>query len=191
MGVATKADLLRAMVDFLACNAAHAWVSSQEGTAQEIWDLCPRGDWLLWFAAERGIDNITLARAACLCARTALQYVPGGEDRPRLCIETVERWANGEATIQEVRSARSAAESAARSAVWSARSAWSASAAAAAAARSAVWSARSAAARSARSAAARSAVWSARSAWSAESAAAAARKEHAVLVRTLISKVPL
>jgi hypothetical protein len=43
-----------------------------------------------------------VVRAACDCARTALRYVPGGEDRPRLAIETAEAWCRGEATEQEV-----------------------------------------------------------------------------------------
>jgi hypothetical protein len=45
-------------------------------------------------------------RAACLCAREALRYVPAGELRPLRAIETAEAWTRGEATIAQVRAAR-------------------------------------------------------------------------------------
>jgi hypothetical protein len=53
-----------------------------------------------------------LVLAACDCAETALRYVPEGEHRPRLAIETARRWARGEATVKEVDAARVAAISA-------------------------------------------------------------------------------
>ena len=48
----------------------------------------------------------TAALAACACARLALVHVPAGEGRPLAAIETTERWARGEATLDEVRTAR-------------------------------------------------------------------------------------
>jgi hypothetical protein len=51
--------------------------------------------------------------AACACAETALKYVPKGEDRPRLAIETARKWAHGETTLQEVRADAYAAYAAA------------------------------------------------------------------------------
>lgn len=38
---------------------------------------------------------------ACASARTVLRYVPVGEDRPRIAIETAERWVRGEASERE------------------------------------------------------------------------------------------
>lgn len=38
---------------------------------------------------------------ACVCARTVLQHVVDGEDRPRLAIETTERWVRGFASGSE------------------------------------------------------------------------------------------
>jgi len=46
---------------------------------------------------------------ACAVARTALRLVPAGEDRPRIAIETAERWVRGTATEQECRDAADAA----------------------------------------------------------------------------------
>lgn len=47
-----------------------------------------------------------LVFVACACARTALHCVPPGEHRPRVAIETSERWARGEALVSEVNVAR-------------------------------------------------------------------------------------
>jgi hypothetical protein len=76
-----------------ACAEARQWAGSR--TAREAWDQCERADWLLWWAARTPANNQqAIVRAACACARTALQYVPASEDRPRLAIEAAERWVN-------------------------------------------------------------------------------------------------
>jgi hypothetical protein len=64
---------------------------------------------MLWIAARLEIDRKLIVSAACLCARQSLVHVRPGEDRPRIAIETAERWVRGEATIKEVRAARRAA----------------------------------------------------------------------------------
>jgi len=70
---------------------------------------------------------------ACGFAETALKYVPAGEDRPRLAIETARRFVAGSATCEELAAAGDAAAgAAARAAAW---------AAAGAAARAAAWAA--------------------------------------------------
>ncbi len=169
----TKEDLLSAMKELRACLDATQWVETQEGSAQEIWDRCERGDWMLWLAAKLQVDRKLIVKAACLCARTALKYVRPGEDRPLKCIETTERWVRGEATIEEVREARRAAVDAAYAA------AYAASAAAAYAA---------AAADAASAAAASAAAYAAAAA--AASARQAALKQCADIVRTVIVEVP-
>jgi hypothetical protein len=97
---------------------------------------------------------------ACDFAEPALRFVPENEDRPRIAIETVRRFALGLATPEELNAARAAAwaSASARAAARAAASAAArdaASAAASAAARDAAWA--SAAARDAASAAARDA----------------------------------
>ena len=65
-------------------------------------------DWALEQSDAREVLR-TIARAdrrigvwlACASARTTLRYVPVGEDRPRLAIETAERWTRGDATESE------------------------------------------------------------------------------------------
>ena len=52
------------------------------------------------------VDRRRLVLAVCACARTVLDGVPKWEDRPRVAVETAERWARGEATSDEVQRAR-------------------------------------------------------------------------------------
>ena len=91
-----------------ACAPAVKW-ARQYPDAKSALESCERPDWMFWLARERGVDRRIIVRAACACARTALQFVQAGEDRPRLALEAAERWTRGEATIEEVRAARRAA----------------------------------------------------------------------------------
>ena len=91
------------LVVLRACPEARQWVGDKR--LDVAWTECPRGDWLLWLAERVGVDRRTLVLAACDCARTVLHLVRADEDRPRLAIETAERWARGEATLEEVRAA--------------------------------------------------------------------------------------
>jgi hypothetical protein len=159
----------------------------------EVWDHCPRVDWLCWIL--KALDVLPDERAVRLYMVWCARHTPLADGRTteslltdpasREALVVAERFVRGEATPEELSAAwsaaRSAAESAARSVAWSD---WSA-------ARSAAWSAawsvdRSAdwsAARSAAESAARSVAWSdwsvARSAaWSAaESAAESAQAD--------------
>ena len=62
-------------------------------------------DWVLEHRADRRVA----VWLVCAVARTALRYVPAGEDRPRLAIETAERWVRGAATKEECGGAADAA----------------------------------------------------------------------------------
>ena len=74
-------------------------------------DACERGDWMLWYLGKVDVNRRRLVLAACNCARLALPHIRAGEQRPRLAIETAERWARGDATVTlaEVRAAADAA----------------------------------------------------------------------------------
>ncbi len=96
-----------------ACEEAVDWAKTQP-SFKEAWATCERGDWMLWLAGKQsGKDGWSthqqVVLAACDCAELSLKYVPKGENRPRLAIETARKWANGQATIGEVRQARGAA----------------------------------------------------------------------------------
>ena len=98
--------------DLHACSEAVKWAKDYR-TATAAWKACERGDWMLWLvgrlSGEPESDQRKLVLCACECARLALEYVPSNETRPLRCIETGERWARGEATIEELREARRAA----------------------------------------------------------------------------------
>jgi len=106
-----------------ACGEAVEWAARYQ-TEQEAWDSCQRGDWLLWYAGRYAGEPGSQARkrlvlAACACARVALPLVAEGETRPRVAIETAERWARGDgATLDDVTSAAYAAYAAASAAYY-------------------------------------------------------------------------
>lgn len=82
------------------------WLGNRD--SDQMWAECNRPEWLLWWASLC-LPFRELTLAACDCAETALRFVPDGEDRPRLAIETARRWARGEATLQQYYDARAGA----------------------------------------------------------------------------------
>ena len=103
----TNHELVTYLQNKNACRSAMEWLKDRD--LFRMWEECEKGDWLLWFAAKVGIDRKVIVRTACACAREALRFVPDGEIIPKTAIETAERWCNGEATIEQVRNASSAA----------------------------------------------------------------------------------
>jgi len=99
-----------------ACADAVAYCKTQRSFAA-AWKDCKRGDWMLWILGRLAgpvgdPKRKPLVLAACACARLSLKRVKKGEDRPRLAIETAERWARGKATIKQVQAAAAAAANA-------------------------------------------------------------------------------
>ena len=118
------------------------WAREQPSYAK-AWTSCKRADWLLWLAGVLCRDEATrktIAMSACACAREALRHTR--DPRVLACIETVEAWCRGAATIEAVRAARRTADDAyaaaaaanAAAAYAAANAAYAAAAAAAAAA---------------------------------------------------------
>lgn len=163
-----------------ACSESVRWAEGYGTDWPSAWTQCPRGDWMLWIAGMVAVDRKLLVLAACACARRALVHVPAGEDRPRLAIETAERWARGEAGFEEVRKAATAAWEAATEAASSA--AYSSAAVASAAAEVAAGTVAEEVAEVAFAAAEVSSAWVvASSAW-----VVAENKAHADVVRKMI-----
>jgi hypothetical protein len=93
-------------------------------TMSEVWESCPRVDWMTWIwnAIEAEHDERAERLFAVWCARNT----PLGDGRvtgdlltdPRslAALEVAERFANGSATREELAAARDAAEDAARAA---------------------------------------------------------------------------
>ena len=92
---------------FNACTEGYEWAKGK--TLMEAWSTCERGDWMLWYAAKINIDRKLLVKAACACVRLSLRFVPSGEERPRIAIETAEASAEGKASIEDVKHAAYAA----------------------------------------------------------------------------------
>ena len=103
-----------------ACEDAYRWARGKSGAV--AWRTCKRGDWLLWLAARAEVRRQDLVLAACACARLALKHVPADEHRPRIAIETAERWARSDdgVTLGDVRAAADAADAAAAAAAYAA-----------------------------------------------------------------------
>ena len=145
------------------------------------WRGCANGRYLLCVAGHLAPQGSPLrraaVRAACACARLSLPLFEArypNDTRPRAAIETAERWSYGEATLDEVRTAREAAWDACRSAAAaSAASFASAASASFASASSAASAASFASASSAADAASFASASSASSAASAASASSA------------------
>lgn len=115
----TEAVRTAMFYDFLrkhdACKPALEWLNGRSPEA--AWRGCPRADWMMWLAPLLpSIDHKLFVTLACRAARAVLHIAPAYEDRPRIAIETTERWLIGEATIEEVRAAGTAARDAGRAA---------------------------------------------------------------------------
>jgi hypothetical protein len=76
------------------------WVTFWEGKKADATSL---------FRKCSAVDRRRIVLAACAVAESSLKYLPAGEKRPRVAIETARRWARGEATLKEVRDASDAA----------------------------------------------------------------------------------
>lgn len=99
-----------------ACNEAVVWARTQPSFAK-AWKACERGDWMLWLigqyarapeSPERKQLVATAVACACLALSTFEERYPN-DKRVRNCLDIVEAWTQGKATIEEVRQARNAA----------------------------------------------------------------------------------
>jgi len=165
------------------CDATDACQEGREfaekySTMAEVWDACPRADWMLWIliAIDAPINDKTERLFAVWCVRDTPMHdgrTTGAlltDPRSIAALEVAERFAHGDATTEELAAARAAARAAAWAAAGVAASA-AASAAAGAAAWDEAWAAVRDAARAAARAAAGAAAWDA--AWDAAGAAQA------------------
>ena len=88
-------ELKELLMNEVACQEARDWTKGK--SLSVAWRTCGRADWMLWLLGQmvgnRGWPNRkAVVQLVCVCARTALKYVPKGEDRPRIAIETAEKW---------------------------------------------------------------------------------------------------
>lgn len=119
-----------------ACKDSVKWALGNCKSMQEAWDTI-RAEDVVWIATRRGVlTDKELRLFACWCVRQVWHLLE--DPRSRRAVEVAERYANGEATEEELVAARYAARYADRAAAWAA--AWdSACDAAWAAARATAW----------------------------------------------------
>jgi hypothetical protein len=134
--------LVRRLKAIGACEEAVVWAKNYK-TLRSAWKSCERGDWMLWLCAnmqgKKGWPTRQqIVLVCCDCAELSLKLFEdkyANDKRPRLAIEAVRKWANGEGTIEDVRSAAtSAAYATSPAAAASAAAAYAAAATAATAA---------------------------------------------------------
>lgn len=89
-----------------------AWASSRTHLGQ-VWEECPRGDWLLGLAIRVGVSRKLVVAAAADCAQMAQCYLPPGEKRPAVALRAASMWAEDGATGAETWAAGFQAASAA------------------------------------------------------------------------------
>ncbi len=137
-----------------ACEEGREWALANCETMEDVWDSA-KPEWLIWVATRKGVlTEKELRLFACWAVRQVWHFLT--DKRSRKAVEVSERYANGEAMIEELAAARAAAWAAAWAAARDAArdAAW-------AAARDAAWAAAWDAARAAAWAAARDAAWDA------------------------------
>jgi hypothetical protein len=104
-----------------ACKDAIEWVGDK--TLQQAWSECKRSDWMFWFLAKADIKvpDKSLRLIAVRCAREVQHLMK--DQRSIDALDVAERYANGEATDDELAAARAAAWAAAGAAARDARDA--------------------------------------------------------------------
>jgi hypothetical protein len=169
------------VLDFLqrpgASGSAARWVREHKVDMAAFWADCAELKWMLWLLARMLGAHSVQRWFAAQCARHVLHIYENGsprDDRPRRAIATVERYARGLATGEELFCAKcdaGAAGDVTRRANWAAASAaWAAAGdvtrvAAAAAGKHAAWAARAAAEDAAGDADVGYAAWGAEREW--------------------------
>ena len=128
------------------CSATDACQEGREfaekySTMAEVWDACPRADWMLWIliAIDAPINDKTERLFAVWCVRDTPMHdgrTTGAlltDPRSIAALEVAERFAHGDATTEELAAARAAARATAWDAAWAAAraTAWDAAWAAA------------------------------------------------------------
>jgi hypothetical protein len=129
-----------------ACAAGSEWAITHCTSMQEAWNTA-KPEWVIWIAMQPGVlTDCELRRFACWSVRQMI-WPFLTDERSRTAVEVAERFADGQATHEELSTARAAAWDAAWYAAWDAAGA--AAGAAAVSAWDAAWYAAGYAARAA------------------------------------------
>ena len=121
-----------------ACSEGRVWALANCTKLREVWEKCPRADWMLWMLKKMGLYDQSVSRFLVKMLRE--QPIGLGktlfdlltDESSRTCVDMLEKFLDGKATIEELKKARSAAADAAAAAAANAAARWSDVAAAAA-----------------------------------------------------------
>src|SRR5690554_1098239 len=95
-----------------ACPPGVIWIQEHNiKSLQEAWNVCNRGEWLLWMAAKLDVDYRKLVLCGALCAHAVVQHMK--DPRSREAVRVAFLWGRGKATDEELEAARAAARAAA------------------------------------------------------------------------------
>ena len=86
-------DVVRHNSPYIGAGAIYQCAQMSRPMTQEEWDECQSGVTLIAHLRKHTILDDRVVPVACAVVRTVLHFVPYGEDRPRLAIETAEAWA--------------------------------------------------------------------------------------------------
>jgi hypothetical protein len=116
-----------------ACDAAMDWLKAgQFASLDAAWQVCQRSDWMIWLLYEANkLDDATWRHLAVDFAEQVSHLLT--DERSRQALVVARRYADGEATDEELAAAEAAAWAAAGAAAWAAAraAAWDAAGAAA------------------------------------------------------------
>jgi len=90
---------------FNPCQSAIDWL--EDRTVEEMVKDCHRGDWLIWLASKTKIDLKTLTLARVKCVRTVQHLMT--DKRSLDALDIAEKFANGDASKDELTTATAVA----------------------------------------------------------------------------------
>ena len=96
---AKKFNLL--LNDLSACEDAKLFAADK--SLKEVWDTCPRGDWMLWLAKKADVDIRTLTKAKALCANTVRHLMK--DKRSTNAIDVAIKFGDGIVELPELNAA--------------------------------------------------------------------------------------
>ena len=97
----TNSELLDKLNKLNACKSSIEWLESR--TSEEMWNDCPRGDWMLWLLSSLKLDKRRLTLCKGKCAETVKHLME--DNRSINAVEVAIRYGHNEATEEELTAA--------------------------------------------------------------------------------------
>ena len=102
-----------------ACSTGRVWALQNCTTLREVWEKCERSDWMLWVMCRLGVYDQSISHFLVKVLRE--QPIHEGktlfdlltDERSRKCVDVLEQFLDGKATLDEFKKARSDAADAA------------------------------------------------------------------------------